>query len=119
MVVVQADDVTDAEIVAAANDLREQPLASGLMNNPVDVSVNPDRTVGVISLPMKGNGTDSTSVSGLETLRGDLIPRTLGELDGVETYVTGIPPARRTSTRRCAARHRSCSRSSSAWRSCC
>jgi RND superfamily putative drug exporter len=90
VVVVQADDVTDAEIVAAANDLREQALASGLMNNPVDVSVNPDRTVGVISLPMKGNGTDSTSVSGLETLRGDLIPRTLGELDGVETYVTGI-----------------------------
>jgi uncharacterized membrane protein YdfJ with MMPL/SSD domain len=90
VVVVRADDVTDPQIVAATKDLRKQALASGLMNNPVDVSVNPDRTVGVISIPMKGNGTDSTSVSALQALRGDLIPRTFGQLDGVDTYVTGM-----------------------------
>jgi RND superfamily putative drug exporter len=88
--VVQADDVTDPEVVAATKDLRTRALASELMNGPVDVSVNPDRTVGVISIPMKGNGTDSTSVSALEKLREDLIPRTLDQVGGVETYVTGM-----------------------------
>ena len=88
--VVEAEDVTDPEVVAAAKDLRKQALATDLMNGPVDVSVNPDNTVAVISIPMKGNGTDSTSVRALEALRQDLIPSTLGQVDGVSTYVTGM-----------------------------
>ena len=62
--VVQADDVTDPDVVAAIRDLREEAVATELMNDPVDVSVNPDQTVAVISIPMQGNGTDDTSVRG-------------------------------------------------------
>ena len=71
-------------------DLRKQALATGLMNEPVDVSVNPDNTVAVVSIPMEGNGTDATSMRALATLREDLIPSTLGQVDGVSTYVTGM-----------------------------
>jgi RND superfamily putative drug exporter len=90
VVVIEADDVTDPEVVAAVKDLRGQALASGLMNDPVDVSVNPDRTVGAVSIPVEGNGTDATSVKALKSLRDELIPRTLGQVDGVDTYVSGI-----------------------------
>ena len=88
--VVQTDDVSDPEVAGAIDDLREQALATDLMNGPVDVSVNPDQTVAVISIPMKGNGTDDTSIRALETLRDDLIPSTLGQVDGTSTYVTGM-----------------------------
>ncbi len=71
-------------------DLREQALATELMNGPVDVSVNPDETVAVMSIPMQGNGTDDASVAALETLRHDLIPSTIGQVDGASTYVTGM-----------------------------
>jgi len=90
VVVIEADHVTDPQVVAAVKDLREQALASGLMNDPIDVSANPDRTVGVVSIPVEGNGTDATSVKALESLREELIPRTLGQVDGVDTYVSGI-----------------------------
>ena len=74
VVVVEADDVTDPEVVAAIEDLREQALATGLMNDPVDVSVNPDGTVAVITIPMEGNGTDDARSRRCETLREDVIP---------------------------------------------
>jgi RND superfamily putative drug exporter len=90
VVVVEADDVDDPAVVAASEELRERALASGLMNDPVNVSTNPDGTVRVISIPVEGNGTDERSVAALTTLREELIPVTLGQLDGVSTYVTGM-----------------------------
>ncbi len=45
VVVVEADDAGDPALVAASEDLREQALATGLMNGPVDTTVNPDGTV--------------------------------------------------------------------------
>ena len=90
VIVVEADDVDDPQIVAASRDLREQALASDLMNGPVNGSVNPDGTVRVITIPVEGNGTDERSVEALTTLREELIPATLGQLDGVSTYVTGL-----------------------------
>jgi uncharacterized membrane protein YdfJ with MMPL/SSD domain len=89
VIVVEADDVDDPAIVTASKELRERALASGLMNGPVSASTNPDGTVRVIAIPVEGNGTDERSVEALTTLREELIPVTLGELDGVNTYVTG------------------------------
>jgi len=88
--VVQADDVTDPEVVAATEAMRDEALATGLMSGPVDVSVNPAETVAVISIPMEGNGTDAASVKALETLREQVIPSTIGAVDGVDTYVSGM-----------------------------
>jgi uncharacterized membrane protein YdfJ with MMPL/SSD domain len=89
-VVVEADDVTSSEVAAAGEQLRERALATGIMNDPITTQASPDGEVAVISIPMEGNGTDATSVKGLETLREELIPQTLGSVDGVDAYVTGL-----------------------------
>src|SRR4051794_13055151 len=68
-VVVKATDVTSAEAQAAVSELKETALATGLVNDPVEVTVNPAHTVGVISLPIEGDGTDATSNRALDALR--------------------------------------------------
>jgi uncharacterized membrane protein YdfJ with MMPL/SSD domain len=90
VVVVEAEDVDDPAVVAASRELREQALSSGLMNDPVSVNTNPDGTVAAISIPVEGNGTDERSNEALTTLRQEIIPATLGEVEGVSTYVTGM-----------------------------
>ena len=90
VVVVEAEDAGDPALVAASEDLREQALATGLMNGPVDTTVNPDGTVRVITIPVEGNGTDARSIAALTVLRDELIPATLGQVEGVATHVTGM-----------------------------
>ena len=90
VIVVSADDVTSPEVVAAGEELREQALATEYLRDPVQTQVNPDETVAVISIPMVGSGTDATSIAGLETLREEIIPRTVGDVHGVDAYVTGM-----------------------------
>jgi putative drug exporter of the RND superfamily len=43
----------------------------------------------VVKVPLAGSGTDETSNAALETLRQDLLPATLGEVDGIEYAVNG------------------------------
>jgi hypothetical protein len=64
-------------------------IASGRMSEPVQVRVSPNRTVALVDIPLQGNGKDRTSIQALDTLRGDLIPATVGKLDGVRVGVTG------------------------------
>ena len=40
-------------------------------------------------MPLSGKGTDSTSYRALDTLRGQVIPATVGQLPGVKAQVTG------------------------------
>ena len=89
VVVIKADDVNDPALVSAMKDMRTEAVATGQMNDPVTFTSNPDGTVGIISIPMVGNGTDETSIAALETLREDVIPATVGGVDGAEVYVTG------------------------------
>ena len=46
--------------------------------------------VAVVSVPLSGKGTDSTSYAALDTLRGEVIPATVGQLPGVKAQVTGM-----------------------------
>jgi uncharacterized membrane protein YdfJ with MMPL/SSD domain len=59
------------------------------MNEPIDVDVNAAKTVAVVSIPVEGTGTDSTSNAALTALRGDIVPATLGAVAGAEVGVTG------------------------------
>jgi len=43
----------------------------------------------VVKVPLAGSGTDKTSNAALETLREDLLPPTLGNVDGIEYAVNG------------------------------
>ena len=59
------------------------------MTGPIEVDVNPDHTVARVAIPLKGNGTDSTSLAALHTLRDDVLPATIGKVPGVTYAVTG------------------------------
>ena len=88
-VVVEADDVAAPEVQAAIADLRERALASGQMNDPIDVETNEAGTVAVVSVPLVGDGEEQASRDALATLEDDLVPATLGAVDGVTAVVSG------------------------------
>ncbi len=88
-VVVQARDVRAPQVRAAIGQLERQALATGQMHQPFDVQVSRDHTVADVSIPLSGQGTDSTSYSALDTLRGEVIPATIGGVPGVKAQVAG------------------------------
>jgi uncharacterized membrane protein YdfJ with MMPL/SSD domain len=90
IVAVQADDVTRPEVQAGIEAMTQKALASGEMSEPVTTSISPDKTVAAVSIPLDGNGTDEVSEAALATLRDNVIPSTVGSVDGVEANVTGM-----------------------------
>jgi uncharacterized membrane protein YdfJ with MMPL/SSD domain len=90
-IVVQAPRVTAPAVKGALDKLERNAVASGQFGKQTKVTVSPDRTVEVIALPIaRGTGTDSASNAALAALRNDLIPQTLGEVDGVTVNVSGL-----------------------------
>ncbi len=51
--------------------------------------MSPNRRVAIVSVPLAGGGTDDTSFRALAALRDDVVPATVGRVDGVEAAVTG------------------------------
>jgi uncharacterized membrane protein YdfJ with MMPL/SSD domain len=88
-VVAIAGDASDPELQAAVRELREQALSSGRALEPIDVEVAPGGKAMVVEIPLVGKGTDDESSSALAMLREQVIPATLGPVDGVEYAVTG------------------------------
>ena len=90
VVAIKAEDANSPALQAAIADLKTQALASGKIQAPVDVEVNRAGTAARIEMPLVGNGTDDASSAALRTLREELIPRTVGKVDGATVAVTGI-----------------------------
>jgi uncharacterized membrane protein YdfJ with MMPL/SSD domain len=88
-VVLSGRNVDSPQVRSAIASLERDGLASGRVKQPITVDVNRARNVAVVSMPLAGKGTDKVSVRALDTLRGDLIPRTVGDLPGVRVDVTG------------------------------
>ena len=88
------------------------------MSNPIEVEVSPDKTVAVVDIPLAGNGTDDASLAALSTLRDELVPQTVGSVDGVEYAVGGMTAADQDWSAAMKARCRSSSASSCSSRSC-
>jgi uncharacterized membrane protein YdfJ with MMPL/SSD domain len=89
-IVVKADNVKSPEIQEALGQLEWRALSTGQFQAPITTEVNRDGTVAHIALPLVGNGTDEVSQAALTTLRGELLPTTVGRVQGVETGVTGF-----------------------------
>jgi RND superfamily putative drug exporter len=89
VVAIQAGDVTSPEVTRAIAELRRRAVASGRMSEPIDLQVNPARTVALVEIPLNGNDNDQRSMDVLRTLRGELIPATVGRLPGARVGVTG------------------------------
>ena len=88
-VVVKAPSIDSPQVKTAIADLQRQALAGGQFHQPVEVSVNRARTVAQIDLPIAGSSTDAASNAALASLRGTIVPGTVGSIDGVEVGVTG------------------------------
>jgi len=88
-VVVKAPNVEAPAMKEAIGQLEWRALSRGVMYEPIDVDVNEAKTVANISIPVKGNGTDSTSNAALAALREEIVPVTVGNVPGAEAGVTG------------------------------
>jgi RND superfamily putative drug exporter len=93
VVAVKADDVRSEPVREAIAELERQALATGQMQAPIEVEQSRDNTVATVEIPLAGEGTDSVSKAALATLRDELLPRTVGQVDGVEYAVTGTTAA--------------------------
>ena len=88
-VVLKAPNVETPKALEAIGQLKWRAIDSGVMNEPIDVDVNAAKTVAAISIPIEGDGIDSTSNQALTALRDEIIPPTLGTLADGEVGVTG------------------------------
>jgi anti-anti-sigma factor len=89
-VAVTAPDVTSEEMRTAITRMRIRAASTGQLREPMTVTVNPDRTVAAVSMPIAGNGTDDASDAALATLRDDVIPATIDRVPEAEALVTGM-----------------------------
>jgi RND superfamily putative drug exporter len=65
-------------------------LASGQMAEPISVHMNDAHTVALVDVPLAGNGENAAAAHALTTLRDEVIPQTIGKVDGVRADVTGM-----------------------------
>jgi putative drug exporter of the RND superfamily len=87
-VVVTGSDLTSPQVAAAVRDL-ESYAGHGSINNPISTSLLGNGTVLVVSVPLAGTGTDTTSENALSTLRDEILPASFGKIPGVSYAVTG------------------------------
>jgi putative drug exporter of the RND superfamily len=88
--VVEADDVTTPQFSKAYGDFKRRALATGVIHEPIRVSVNKAKTVARIDFPLAGRGQDAAAVRALGTLRTQVIPPVLATLPaGTQQAVTG------------------------------
>ena len=90
-VVVTGTDVTGSRVQAAVAALQGHAAAGGAIREPVTATVagsGPARAL-VVNVPLAGNGSNTTSIHALQTLRTQILPATLGRVPGVRFAVTG------------------------------
>ncbi|MDQ1686920.1 MAG: hypothetical protein QOC82_3657, partial [Frankiaceae bacterium] len=87
-VVVQAANVDAPQVRAGIADLRSAALASGRMVEPIDVTVNPARTLAIVHIPMRGADSQG-ALRSLAALRDDVVPATIARVPGATVNVTG------------------------------
>ena len=90
VVAVEAPDVTSDAVQNGIGRMRLVAVASGEMAEPVTQTVNPDKTLALVNIPLAGDGTDKTSEAALVKLRGEVIPATIGKVADTTVNVTGL-----------------------------
>ena len=90
IVVIKADDATSPQVVAGIEKLEAETAARpALFEGKPSVELSSDKTVASVTIPTVGEGTDDLSNKAVDALRGDIVPGTVGKIDGVEAYTSG------------------------------
>ena len=92
-VVIRSADVTSPEMREAIGQLTSRAVQTRVMREPIRIDMNAEKTVAQISIPVLGTGTDATSNEALRSLREDLVPPTIGTVEGAEYAVGGYTAA--------------------------
>ena len=88
-VVVEADDVRSGPAAAGIAELRSEVNGSDAFRPGTEVIYSEDGTVAQINVPTPGNGNDAPSVNALNELRDEIIPATVGGVEGTTVNVSG------------------------------
>ena len=111
-VVIKGEDVTSPAVTAATAKL-EQAMQKDKAHFPgsdgIEHDVNPDGTVDILSMAVSKDETKSDEA--LDALRGELVPATLGQVDGLQARRPATARWSGTSTTRWSSTCRSCSAS--------
>jgi len=89
VIAVAPDPSSVAAVRSAIGALSAAAAASHTGYGQVSVDTNPSHTVARITIPLPGNGVDTTSTNALLKLRNQLLPQTIGKIPGVSYAVTG------------------------------
>jgi uncharacterized membrane protein YdfJ with MMPL/SSD domain len=82
-------DTTRPAVQKAIAAIESQAVSKHLNKGSIDVETNRSHTAARVSIPLVGKGTDSTSNAALSTLRNEILPATIGQVNGAEWAVTG------------------------------
>ena len=88
-VVVEADDVSSGAAAGGIEGLVAAVQASDTFPAPPEVDYSDDNSVAEIGIPSPGDGVNTASIDALSEVRDEIVPATLGGIDGVEANVTG------------------------------
>ncbi|MGH3212254.1 MAG: MMPL family transporter, partial [Trebonia sp.] len=102
-VVVTGQHLTGPAVTGAITELGRLAAAGGPIREPVTASVVAGGRALIVSVPLAGNGGDTASYSALQTLRGQLLPETLGRA-GVSYAVAGDTASNHDNTSQLSAR---------------
>jgi RND superfamily putative drug exporter len=83
-------DIDSPATQQAIAALKTKVGAAHLNTGSIDVAVNPAHTVARVDIPLVGEGTDAKSNAALQTLRNDILPATVGQVENAEYAVTGL-----------------------------
>ena len=90
MVVIKADDATSPKVASGIRALESDASARpALFEGKPSIELSSDKSVAIVTLPTVGEGTDALSTKAVDALRDDIVPSTVGEIDGVEVYTSG------------------------------
>jgi RND superfamily putative drug exporter len=90
-VVVTGSDLGGKGVSEAVAALHAQVAAThGAIREPITTAMFGNDQVLVVSVPLAGGGTDTTSNRALATLRGQALPATLGKVPGISYSVAGL-----------------------------
>jgi uncharacterized membrane protein YdfJ with MMPL/SSD domain len=88
-VAVKADDVRSGPVAQAISDLRAQADGSLNVLQGTKVEYSKNGNVALISIPTEGSGNDEQSTAALQEIRNDIVPATIGKVDGATVNVSG------------------------------
>jgi uncharacterized membrane protein YdfJ with MMPL/SSD domain len=88
-VAVQADDVRSGKAAAGISALVRRAESSDRFVKGTEIKYSKNGKVAEIVIPTVGNGNDAQSTAALDELRNDIIPASLGGVEGVSVNVSG------------------------------